>query len=153
MTGAASLPAGEAGEPCVFCEIVAGHHDASIVYDDDTVLAFMDLRQVGEGHCLVIPKQHIRDIYTLDDATGAALLALTRRVAIAAKAAFGANGILIWQSNDPPLQEVLHVHFHVMPRNPGDGLMRIYPGLPEHAGRGELDRQAALIQQALQSVS
>ena len=137
--------------PCLFCEVVAGKREASVVYEDVVSLVFMDLRQIGEGHCLVIPKRHIRDIYSVDAESGGALIAVVSRIATAAKAAFKSNSILIWQSNDPPLQEVLHLHFHVMPRNPNDGLMRIYPGLPAPAGRETLDRQASVLKAALES--
>jgi histidine triad (HIT) family protein len=135
---------------CIFCDIVAGRARSSIVYETDDVLAFLDLRQVKHGHTLVIPKRHIQDILDLDDATGAALFAVLSRVAHAIDEALKPQGISIWQSNNPPWQEVPHLHFHVMPRHEGDGVLRIYAnGLPSHAGRDELDRQAELIRATL----
>lgn len=136
-------------ETCVFCEIVAGQRPASIVYEDETVLAFLDLRQMKEGHSLVIPKRHVKDIISLDAATGSALFVALSRVATATDQALKPEGISIWQSNNPPWQEVPHLHFHVMPRHQADGMLRIYPELPSPARREELDRQASLIREKL----
>jgi histidine triad (HIT) family protein len=136
-------------EPCVFCDIVAGARPASILYADDAVVAFMDLRQVKHGHSLIIPRRHIRDIFGLDDGTGAALFAAVSRIARATEAALKPEGMTIWQSNVPPWQEVLHLHFHVMPRHRGDGVMRIYPELPPPTPYEQLEQQAALIREAL----
>jgi diadenosine tetraphosphate (Ap4A) HIT family hydrolase len=63
-------------EACVFCEIVRGRQPASIVWEDDLVLAVVDLRQFHSGHTLVMPRAHLGDVRELDYATGAALMAL-----------------------------------------------------------------------------
>jgi histidine triad (HIT) family protein len=131
---------------------VDGEEPASVIYEDADVLAFMDLRQVERGHSLVIPKRHIRDIFDMDDEAGARLFRVLRRVAVATRDAFMPDGMSIWQSNVPPWQEVLHLHFHLMPRHFGDNILRIYPGLPGHTGRAALEEQAALIRNALGSV-
>jgi histidine triad (HIT) family protein len=135
--------------PCIFCDIIARRAPASILYETDDVLAFMDLRQVKEGHSLVIPKEHVRDILGMDDAMGAALFAALHRVAKATNEALHPEGISVWQSNNPPWQEVPHLHFHIMPRHIGDGVLRIYPALPVNADPKELERQAALIRTKL----
>ena len=137
----------EAG--CLFCAIVAGREPASVLYETGDVLAFLDLRQVKYGHSLVIPKKHVRDILGMDDAMGAALFAALSKVAKATNEALQPEGISIWQSNNPPWQEVPHLHFHVMPRHQGDGVLRIYASLPQNADREELERQAALIRAKL----
>ncbi|MPZ48166.1 MAG: HIT domain-containing protein [Dehalococcoidia bacterium] len=140
-------------EACLFCEILAGKKPASVVYEDEGVLAFLDLRQVTRGHSLVIPKRHVRDIFELDDETGCALFAALSRLAKATNAALKPDGMSIWQSNVQPWQEVLHLHFHIMPRHHGDNILRIYPQLPGTTSRAELDEQAALIRDALSGVS
>ena len=66
-------------EECIFCQIVAGEAEASVAYEDDATVAFMDLRQTNAGHTLVVPRRHIRDIYELDDDTAAAVIAATSR--------------------------------------------------------------------------
>ena len=142
-----------AAEACLFCDIVAGKEAASVIYEDEDVLVFMDLRQVTAGHSLVIPKQHIRDIFELDDATGAKLFAAVSKVAKATNAALKPHGMSIWQSNVQPWQEILHLHFHIMPRHHGDNILKIYPQLPGSTSRAALDEQAALIRDALADVS
>lgn len=135
---------------CIFCQIAAGEAEASIAYEDDTTVAFLDLRQVSGGHTLVIPRRHIADIYDLDDVTGAALIAAVSRVARAVNTAFAPDGINVWQSNGEAAgQEVFHLHFHVVPRDAGDGLLRVYPSSPNHPSRADLDAQAEKIRAVL----
>jgi histidine triad (HIT) family protein len=105
----------------------------------------MDVRQLTPGHTLVVPKRHIRDIFELDDATGAAVISTVARVARAVRAAFAPDGLNVWQSNGAGAgQEVFHLHVHVLPRTAGDGLLRVYgehaPGYP---ARDELDAYAS----------
>jgi len=136
-------------EGCIFCAIVRGEAEASIAYEDEATLAFIDLRQFHPGHTLVVPKRHIVDIYELDDPTGAALMSSVARVARAVRAAFLPHGINLWQSNGAPWQEVLHLHFHVLPRWREDGLLRMAPSRLPRPPRSELDEQAARIRAAL----
>lgn len=136
---------------CVFCGIVAGRIEASVAYEDDATLAFMDIRQVNRGHTLVVPKRHVVDIFELDDATGAAVMAATARVARAVRAAFQPDGINLWQSNGPPWQEVFHFHMHVLPRWQHDGVLRFAPPPRDAPARTTLDEQAAAIRAALVS--
>ena len=137
-------------DDCIFCRIVAGEAEASIAYQDEATFAFMDLGQFHPGHSLVVPRQHIVNIFALNDTTGAALMAAVTRVARAVHKAFGPDGINIWQSNGAPWQEVDHVHFHILPRWRDDGLLR-FPPPREKPSRAELDSQAAKIRAALES--
>lgn len=134
---------------CIFCRIVAREAEASIAYEDEWTMAFMDLGQFHPGHTLVVPKRHIVDIYELDDETGAALMSSVVRVARAVSAEFSPHGINLWQSNGAPWQEVFHLHIHVLPRWRDDGLLRFAPGRLPRPPRSELDEQAAKIVAAL----
>ena len=136
-------------EACIFCQIVAGEAEASIAYEDDATMAFMDVGQFHAGHALVVPRSHIRDIYGLDEKTGSALMAAISRVAEGVRDAFQPDGINIWQSNGAPWQEVFHLHFHVLPRWREDGLLRFTPPSRNQPTRPELDDQAAKIRVAL----
>ena len=136
-------------EACIFCQIVAGEAEASIAYEDDATMAFMDVGQFHAGHALVVPRSHIRDIYGLDEKTGSALMAAVSRVAEGVRDAFQPDGINIWQSNGAPWQEVFHLHFHVLPRWREDGLLRFTPPSRNQPTRPELDDQAAKIRAAL----
>ena len=136
-------------EACIFCDILAGKAPASIVYESDDWVGFMDLRQQPHGHVILVPRRHIRNIFDLDDETGASLVPALRRVSRAVWDAFVAEGISIVQANEPPWQEVFHLHFHVYPRYQDVALLRIYPERFQSPARDELDRQAALIREAL----
>ena len=136
-------------EDCVFCGIVARKVEASVAYEDEATLAFMDRGQFHPGHTLIVPKRHIIDIFALDDATGAALMAAVSRVARAVRQAFKPDGINLWQSNGAPWQEVFHLHFHVLPRWKDDGLLRFTPPERDRPSRTELDDQATRVRASL----
>ena len=136
---------------CIFCQIVAGEAEASVAYEDEATIAFMDLRQFHAGHMLIVPRRHVRDIYGIDEKTGSALMAAISRVAMGVREAFQPHGINIWQSNGAPWQEVFHIHFHVLPRWREDGLLRFAPPDREQPSRSELDDQAAKIRSLLQA--
>jgi histidine triad (HIT) family protein len=136
---------------CIFCRIAAHDAEASVVFDDAQVMAFMDVRAFHPGHTLVIPKRHVDDITGLDDQTlaGALMLAVAS-VARGVQRAFATEGITVWQSNGAAAgQEVFHVHFHVMPRYAGDGLLRVYPSRPDYPDRSGLDEHAQRIRQSM----
>jgi histidine triad (HIT) family protein len=131
---------------CVFCAIAAQQAEASIVFEDDVTMAFMDLRQMSSGHVLVVPKTHVPDIFSIDDVTGAAVMRTVVRVARAVRDALHPDGLNIWQSNGAAAgQEVPHVHFHVLPRAHDDEMLRVYPRRPDYPPRAELDATAATI--------
>jgi histidine triad (HIT) family protein len=124
---------------CVFCAIAAGTQSASVVCEDALTMAFIDQRQFNAGHTLVIPRRHLGDVRELDHATGAALMWTVARIARAVAAAFPNKGLSLWHSSGEAAdQEVPHLHFHVHPRLPNDGLLRVYPSaaaVPDEATR------------------
>jgi histidine triad (HIT) family protein len=104
----------------IFAKILRGEIPAHKVYEDDDVLAFMDVMPQADGHVLVVPKAASRNILDADPATLGALIATVQKVAIAAQDAFEAEGITIVQFNEAPAgQSVFHLHFHVIPRHEG----------------------------------
>lgn len=113
---------------CIFCKLVAKQIPASIVYEDEATLAFMDLGQVNPGHVLVACKAHAANIYELDEAQAAAVFRTAARVARAIRAAFDPPGLSIYQANGKPAgQTVFHFHLHVLPRHEGDGMQLVWP--------------------------
>lgn len=107
----------------IFAKILRGEIPSHRVYEDDKVVAFMDVMPQAEGHTLVVPKAPSRNILDADPATLAALIPVVQKVAIAAKKAFDADGITILQFNEAPAgQSVFHLHFHVVPRKDGIAL-------------------------------
>ena len=113
---------------CIFCDIVAGKADASVVYEDERALIILDLFRVREGHALVIPKLHEQYVERLDDELAAHLLTLARRL-VRAQRAVGiradANNLVI-NNGKAANQHIPHVHLHVIPRLKGDILSRAF---------------------------
>lgn len=129
---------------CVFCGIVRGTELASIVWEDDLTMAFIDHRQFHPGHTLVIPRRHLSDIRELDDVTGAALMASVTRITRAVAAAFNNQGLSLWHSiGEAADQEVPHLHIHVHPRLLHDGLLQVYPSSPVLPDKALRDGYAA----------
>lgn len=107
---------------CIFCKIVAGDIPATRVYEDDAVLAFLDIGPIVQGHTLVIPKAHFESLTTVPADLLARVIEAVQRVAAAQMAGLKADGVNVHQSNGAVAGQVVpHVHFHVIPRFEGDG--------------------------------
>lgn len=126
----------------IFGKILRGEIPAAKVYEDAHTLAFMDVMPQGPGHTLVIPKQGSRGLLDADPQVLAALIASVQKVARAVKAAFDADGLSVFQYNEPAGgQTVFHLHVHIVPRHEGVPLKRHEGGmadtevLAEHAAR------------------
>ncbi len=107
----------------MFCQIVAGQRDVGVIaYEDDDVVVFASRHQrvTNEGHMLLVTRRHFRNLYDLPAELDTAVLGGVRRTARAVERAFRASGTTIRQNNDPPGQDVFHVHFHVIPRHVDD---------------------------------
>ena len=121
----------------IFAKILRGEIPSTRVYEDDHVVAFMDVMPQGAGHTLVVPKAPSRNILDADTATLAPLMAAVQKIARAVKQAFDADGVTILQFNEAPAgQSVFHLHVHVIPRF--DGV-----ALKPHSGKME---DAAVLQ-------
>lgn len=107
----------------IFAKILRGEMPATKVYEDDAALAFMDIMPRSEGHTLVIPKAPARNIFDIEPTILAGLIQRVQKVALAAKAGMGADGVSIQQFNEQAGgQVVFHIHFHVLPRWAGVAL-------------------------------
>lgn len=107
---------------CLFCKIVAGEIPSIHVFENDQVLAFMDIGPIVKGHVLVIPKAHHNPLSQTPDDVLAQVIAVVRRVAQAQQAGLGADGVNVHQSNGAAAGQVIpHLHFHVIPRFKHDG--------------------------------
>lgn len=137
-------------ETCDFCRIVRKEAPASIIYEDDEFLAFLDFKPFAEGHTLVIPKKHFDAIYDVPDRELAGLIAVVKKAAITVKQAFSADGISIVQNNGRAAdQHIFHIHFHVIPRFLGKKLLT-YEDAPK-VNRQELDAAAKKIRETTNS--
>jgi len=105
---------------CVFCKIVGKQAPASILLEDDVVMAFMDIRPLWAGHALVIPKAHYVDIFDIPEKELAAVHVAAKAVSAAVKEATDADGISIIEQNGKAAgQDIFHLHVHVVPRFAG----------------------------------
>ena len=108
---------------CIFCKIVSGEIPSIKVYEDDRVLAFMDINPVNEGHLLIIPKAHAATIHEIAEGDFLAVMSATRKLASAVKKALNPDGINLLQLNGKAANQVVpHLHVHIVPRWFGDGL-------------------------------
>ena len=106
---------------CIFCAIAAGEIPSFKVYEDDLVLAYLDINPFSRGHTLVIPKKHSAGLLDTDDQTLADVIVRVRKVAAHVTAKLGCDGFNIVQNNGEAAgQTVRHVHFHIVPRWNGD---------------------------------
>ena len=102
---------------CVFCAIAAGEIPSFKVYEDELVLAYLDINPFSEGHTLVIPKEHSTGLLDTSDETLSALISRVRKVAAHLKSALPCDGFNILQNNGEAAgQTVMHIHFHIVPR-------------------------------------
>lgn len=117
-------------ENCVFCEIAAGRAPAEILCQEEGALAFLDAHPAALGHTLVVPRRHCVTLWELDEESAAAVARLLVRISRALRQALAPDGLTVLQNNGRAAgQEVLHAHFHLIPRWYGDGL-RLGRGLP-----------------------
>jgi len=108
---------------CIFCKIAAGEIPSVRVYEDDRVLAFMDINPLSEGHLLIIPKVHAATIYEITEDDFLAVMSATHKLADAVKKALNPDGINLLQLNGRAANQVVpHLHMHIVPRWSGDGL-------------------------------
>lgn len=120
----------------IFAKILRGEIPSHKVFEDDRTLAFMDVMPQGPGHTLVIPKAGSRNLLDADPAELGHLMAVVRKVAVAVKAAFRADGITVMQFNEPASgQTVFHLHFHVIPR---------FEGMPLKPHSGAMEKPEVL---------
>lgn len=106
---------------CVFCAVVTGDVPAHVVHRDDRTVAFLDRRPLFPGHTLVVPAVHLETLTDLPPELLEPYFAVVQRVAAAMQEALGAAGSFV-AANNRISQSVPHLHVHVVPRNPKDGL-------------------------------
>lgn len=109
---------------CIFCSIVAREIPSSTLYEDEHILAFLDITQVTKGHTLVVPKQHFRNLLEMEEQASAALFSKIPVIAKHLKEQLGASGINLLSNMEASAgQTVFHTHIHLLPRfDDRDGL-------------------------------
>jgi histidine triad (HIT) family protein len=143
------VPGGDAAGVCTFCRIIAGDLPAHVVLDDDTCLAFLDVRPVFPGHVLLVPRAHHETLPDLPPALVGPLFERARALATAVPVAMGATGTFV-AINNVVSQSVPHLHVHVVPRRPKDGLRGFFwPRVRYEGGDEEMTSTASSIRAAL----
>ena len=143
---------------CIFCQIASKNEEASVFYEDDEFIAFMDAYPLTNGHCLVIPRHHLVRLDALNAKNRANLFNIGHKIIEAQKSVgLGVNGTnLLINDGKAANQTVPHLHLHLIPRENGD-LIKSLPKLFLHitglfglkTSRKKLDNQAKLISQKL----
>ena len=137
-------------DDCIFCRVVSGGEPTSVVYEDDNVVAFLDILPISPGHTLIVPRRHATHLADLDPGDAARMFQAGQRVA----AALRASGLrceavnLLLNDGAEAGQRVFHTHLHVIPRFVGDNsrLRRTEGDVPL---REELEEVADKIRRAL----
>ncbi len=108
---------------CIFCKILNNEIPCFKVFEDDLVIAFLDVNPVSNGHVLVVPKEHFVDIFDTPDEVLERVNIFCRDISVLCKEKLGATGVNVLNASGKDAQQsVFHLHFHVVPRFENDGL-------------------------------
>ena len=135
---------------CAFCRIVAGSEPSHVVLDDPHGVAFLDHRPLFPGHTLVVPRDHLPTLTDVPAAELGPYFAVVQRVAAALPVALAAVGTFV-AANNVVSQSVPHLHFHVVPRSPKDGLRGFFWPRGRYDSEEAMAAVAATLRRQLQS--
>jgi histidine triad (HIT) family protein len=134
--------------PCPFCRIVCGEAAARIVWTSADTIAFLPLNPTTRGHTLIVPRQHVPDLWSVDERLGPSLMTAIVEVGRAIDQALNPAGMnLISSAGTAASQTVFHLHLHLVPRWEDDHIGNIWPPA-EPWSEAELDEVAELIRAA-----
>jgi histidine triad (HIT) family protein len=124
---------------CIFCKVVSGESPAYRVVEDDRCVAFLDIAPANPGHCLVVPRRHVANVWEISSETYEHVARMVHRVAVLLRAVLSPDGMNIINSTGAAAgQEVFHFHAHVVPRWHGDDLRPMWRA--SSVTRQELER-------------
>jgi len=107
---------------CVFCSIVDGEIPSYKIYEDENVIAILDISQATKGHTIIISKKHYKNLYDIDEDLAGNIFKVVPKIANAIKKAFNPIGLNVLINTEKPLQTVFHFHLHLIPRYYQDGV-------------------------------
>jgi len=116
---------------CIFCKIAEAEIQAKVVYEDESCVAFLDIKPINPGHTLVIPKEHAETLKDVSPDHLKGVIAAGKKIAEALRQALSSKceGVNLFLADGKAAgQEVGHLHLHVIPRYPGDGFGLKFPG-------------------------
>jgi len=130
-------------DDCIFCKMVAGQIPVVKVYEDEIVLAFLDIGPVSDGHALVIPKQHFEKLHDCPPKLLGEVGSCLGKIAWAVAAAMKSDGYNLLCNNGRVAGQLIeHLHFHIIPRNAGDGVFDRWPACKYPDGKIEAIAEA-----------
>ena len=125
-------------DDCLFCKMIAGQIPVTKIYEDDIVLAFLDIGPISDGHTLVIPKRHYEQLHDCPAEILAQIASRLGKIAGAVSSAMDSDGYNVLCNNGRAAGQVIeHLHFHIIARNTGDGLLGRWPSYKYKAGQIE----------------
>ena len=114
---------------CIFCKIIDGQIPSYKVYENDSLLAFLDIFPKSYGHIVVVPKKHYYNFLDMPDDDICNFFKELKKISILIKEKLKIDGFNLVQNNFPAAGQVIpHLHFHIIPRMKGDGPLRMIPG-------------------------
>lgn len=132
---------------CIFCAIVDGSAPSETVYRDENAVAFMDINPAGDGHTLVVPRAHVKDLWEISESDASNVMAAAVRVAAAIRRALTPDGVNIMHATGvAAFQSVFHFHLHLVPRWLGDPIR--LPFVPRPGDRSAIAAVAEKIRAA-----
>ncbi len=108
----------------IFCKIIKGEIPSKTIYEDDKVLVILDVNPRGNGHSLIIPRKHYKDLYDIDNETLIHIFSVAKKIGDMLEDKLHCNGITLEQNNGI-CQEVKHFHLHVIPRYKYDDIIDV----------------------------
>ena len=120
-------------EDCLFCKIVKGEIPSYKIYEDEHTYAFLDISHDGNGHILVVPKNHCTNVLDAEDKDLEYVIKTIKKISNHLVEKCGFDGVnIINASGKSAEQSVFHLHFHLLPRKNGDH-MHIFPTLEKNS--------------------
>jgi histidine triad (HIT) family protein len=138
-------------EGCRFCQIIAGDESAHVVFEDDVSLAFLDNRPLFHGHSLLVPREHHETLGDLPEDLVAPLFANARLLSVAIPRAMEKPGSFV-ALNNVVSQSVPHLHVHVVPRMPKDGLRGFFWPRTKYASEQEMAEVASTVRATVEQL-
>jgi len=126
-------------DDCLFCKMAAGQIPVTKIYEDENILAFLDIGPISDGHTLIIPKQHFEKLHDCPTEILGRLVERLGKIAAAVTAAMNTDGYNVLCNNGRAAGQLIeHLHFHIIGRKTGDGLFDRWPAYKYEQGKIEV---------------